>query len=150
MSQNKEMLGKPDKMPEDSRMSDVMAYEKIYDYVQSEDYWVIAGMFFDQHLRDIMEEVENRYFAPATDANGKFWIIVLPRLGILVYIFPRKDVSKLYIEANISGYKFPDKVTFIVVGGVMGMMPMEITQLFEGLSTVAEARGEAQVKTEGR
>ena len=150
MSQDKEMLGKPDRKPEDSRMSEVMAYEKIYDYVKSEDYWVVAGMFFDQHLRDTMEDLETRYFAPATDANGKFWIIVLPKLGILVYIFPRKEVSKLYIEANISGYEFPDKVTFIVVGGVMGMMSMEIAQLFDGLNTVAEARGEAQVKTEGR
>ena len=150
MSQNKEMLGKPDTLPNDGEMSQVMAYEKIYDYVKSEDYWVVAGMFFDQHLRDTMEELETRYFTPATDANGKFWIIVLPRLGMLVYIFPRKDVSKLYIEANISGYKFPDEVTFIVVGGVMGMMPMEVAQLFEGLNTVAEARGEVKVNSEGR
>lgn len=150
MSRNKEMLGKPDTEPEDNHMSDVMAYEKIYDYVISEDYWVVAGMFFDQHLRDTMEELETRYFAPATDANGKFWIIVLPQLRILVYVFPRKDVSKLYIEANVAGYKIPDKVTFLVIGSVMGMMPIEIMQLFEGLNTVAEARGDAKVHTEGR
>lgn len=150
MSQNKEMLGKPDTVPKDGEMTQLMAYEKIYDYVTSKDYWVVAGMSFDAHLRDTMVELENRYFAPTTDANSKFWIIILPALGILVYIFPRKDVSKLYIEANISGYKLPDEVSLIVIGAVMGMLPLQIIQLFDGLNTVAEARGEAQVNTEGK
>ena len=143
-------MGKPDITPKDGALTETMVYEKVYDWIKSENYWVVVGMFGNQQLRETMEELENRYFSPDTKENSKFWLIVMKEIGVLIYIFPRKAVSKIYIQTNVSGYDLPDNVTLIVVGAIMGMLPIEIAKLLDGLNTVAEARGEVQIKSEGR
>lgn len=150
MSSHKEKLGKPDTMPVDGPLQETMVYEKVYDWMKSGDYWIVVGMVFDQQLRTTMEELENRYFTPDTEKNSKFWILIMNDISVLIYVFPKKDVSRLYVQTNISGFPIPEKVSFIIIGSVMGMISLQIQRLMDGVNTVAEARGDIEVRTEGR
>lgn len=55
-------------------------FESLYDYIHTKDWWMFICPFHGP-ATDMMNVIEHKFYAPKTEANGDFHMIIYPPFG---------------------------------------------------------------------